>query len=162
MVKTLSQSIRQYKKLSLRSPVFVIGEVIIEMLIPYLVGILIDNGIMKGNMAYISKLGLILFVLTIISLALGASASYVSAHAAAGFAANLRKDMFYHMQDYSFENIDHFSSASLVTRLTTDVNNVQLAYQMLIRIAVRAPMMFIVSIIMSVIISPHLSLIFLV
>lgn len=162
MVKTLSQSIRQYKKLSLLSPVFVIGEVIIEMLIPYLVGILIDNGIMKGNMAYISKLGLILFVLTIISLALGASASYVSAHAAAGFAANLRKDMFYHMQDYSFENIDHFSSASLVTRLTTDVNNVQLAYQMLIRIAVRAPMMFIVSIIMSVIISPHLSLIFLV
>ena len=100
MVKTLSQSIRQYKKLSLLSPVFVIGEVIIEMLIPYLVGILIDNGIMKGNMAYISKLGLILFVLTIISLALGASASYVSAHAAAGFAANLRKDMFYHMQDY--------------------------------------------------------------
>ena len=162
MVKTLSQSIRQYKKLSLLSPVFVIGEVIIEMLIPYLVGILIDNGIMKGNMAYISKLGLILFVLTIISLALGASASYVSAHAAAGFAANLRKDMFYHMQDYSFENIDHFSSASLVTRLTTDVNNVQLAYQMLIRIAVRAPMMFIVSIIMSVIISPRLSLIFLV
>lgn len=144
------------------SPVFVIGEVIIEMLIPYLVGILIDNGIMKGNMAYISKLGLLLFVLTIVSLALGASASYVSAHAAAGFAANLRKDMFYHMQDYSFENIDHFSSASLVTRLTTDVNNVQLAYQMLIRIAVRAPMMFIVSIIMSVIISPRLSLIFLV
>ena len=162
MVKTLSKSIRQYKKLSLLSPLFVIGEVIIEMLIPYLVGILIDNGIMKGNMSYISKMGLILLVLTIVSLILGASASYVSAHAAAGFAANLRKDMFYHMQDYSFENIDHFSSASLVTRLTTDVNNVQMAYQMIIRIAVRAPMMFIVSIIMSVIISPRLSLIFLV
>ncbi len=162
MIKTLSKSIRQYKKLSMLSPLFVIGEVIIEMLIPYLVGILIDNGIMKGNMSYISKMGLILLVLTIVSLTLGASASYVSAHAAAGFAANLRKDMFYHMQDYSFENIDHFSSASLVTRLTTDVNNVQLAYQMLIRIAVRAPMMFIVSIIMSVIISPRLSLIFLV
>lgn len=108
---------------------FVIGEVIIEMLIPYLVGILIDNGIMKGDMSYISKMGLLLLVLTIISLILGASASYVSAHAAAGFAANLRQDMFYHMQDYSFENIDHFSSASLVTRLTTDVNNVQMAYQ---------------------------------
>ena len=162
MVKTLSKSIRQYKKLSWLSPLFVIGEVIIEMLIPYLVGILIDNGIMKGDMDYISKMGLLLFVLTVVSLILGASASYVSAHAAAGFAANLRKDMFYHMQDYSFENIDHFSSASLVTRLTTDVNNVQMAYQMLIRIAVRAPMMFVVSIIMSVIISPRLSLIFLV
>ena len=102
MIKTLSKSIRQYKKLSLLSPAFVIGEVIIEMLIPYLVGILIDNGIMKGDMSYISKMGILLLVLTIISLALGAGASYVSAHAAAGFAANLRQDMFYHMQDYSF------------------------------------------------------------
>ena len=141
---------------------FVIGEVIIEMLIPYLVGILIDKGIMKGNMPYIQKMGLILFIITIVSLCLGASASYVSAHAAAGFAANLRKDMFYHMQDYAFENIDKFSSSSLVTRLTTDVNNVQMAYQILIRIAVRAPMMLIVSVIMSIIISPRLSLIFLV
>ena len=162
MIKTLSKSIRQYKKLSLLSPLFVIGEVIIEMLIPYLVGILIDKGIMKGDMAYINKWGLILFIITIVSLILGASASYVSAHAAAGFAANLRKDMFYHMQDYSFENIDKFSSSSLVTRLTTDVTNVQTAYQILIRIAVRAPMMLIVSVIMSIIISPRLSLIFLV
>lgn len=162
MIKTLSKSIRQYKKLSLLSPLFVIGEVIIEMLIPYLVGVLIDNGIMKGNMGYIQKYGLLLLVLTIVSLILGASASYVSAHAAAGFAANLRKDMFYHMQDYAFENIDKFSSASLVTRLTTDVNNVQMAYQIIIRIAVRAPMMLIVSVIMSIIISPRLSLIFLV
>ena len=162
MIKTLSKSIRQYKKLSFLSPVFVIGEVIIEMLIPYLVGILIDKGIMKGNMPYIQKMGLILLVLTIISLFMGASASYVAAHAGAGFAANLRKDMFDHMQDYAFENIDKFSSSSLVTRLTTDVTNVQNAYQMLIRIAVRAPMMLIVGVIMSVIISPHLSLIFLV
>lgn len=162
MIKTLSKSIRQYKSLSLLSPLFVIGEVIIEMLIPYLVGILIDKGIMKGNMSYIQKMGLILLALTIVSLVLGASASYVSAHAAAGFAANLRKDMFDHMQDYSFENIDRFSSSSLVTRLTTDVTNVQNAYQMLIRIAVRAPMMLIVSIVMSVIISPRLSIIFLV
>lgn len=162
MIKTLSKSIRQYKKLSLLSPLFVIGEVVIEMLIPYLVGILIDKGIMKGDMAYINKWGLILFIITIVSLVLGASASYVSAHAAAGFAANLRKDMFYHMQDYSFENIDKFSSSSLVTRLTTDVTNVQTAYQILIRIAVRAPMMLIVSVIMSIIISPRLSLIFLV
>lgn len=162
MINTLRKSIRQYKKQSLLSPLFVTGEVIIEMLIPYLVGILIDNGIMKGNMAYITKWGIILLILTIVSLVLGASASYVSAHASAGFASNLRKDMFYHVQDYSFENIDKFSSASLVTRMTTDVNNIQMAYQMIIRIAVRAPMMLIVSIIMSVIISPKLSLIFVV
>lgn len=162
MINTLRKSIRQYKKQSLLSPLFVIGEVIIEMLIPYLVGILIDNGIMKGNMPYIMKTGLLLLVITIVSLVLGAGASYFSAHAAAGFAANLRKDMFYHVQDFSFENIDKFSSSSLVTRMTTDVNNIQMAYQMLIRIAVRAPMMLIVSIIMSLIISPRLSLIFVV
>lgn len=160
MINTLRKSIRQYKKLSLLSPLFVTGEVIIEMLIPYLVGVLIDNGIMKGNMPYITRCGILLLVLTIVSLILGSSASYTSAHAAAGFAANLRQDMFYHVQDYSFENIDKFSSASLVTRMTTDVNNIQMSYQMLIRIAVRAPMLLLVSIIMSVIISPRLSLIF--
>ncbi|QNQ83075.1 ABC transporter ATP-binding protein [Lactobacillus sp. PV037] len=160
MINTLKKSIRQYKKLSLTSPVLVAGEVLIEMLIPYLVGLLIDRGILKGNMGYINKWGLILLILTIISLILGASASYVSAHAAAGFAANLRKDMFYHIQDYSFENIDKFSSASLVTRLTTDVTNIQNAYQMIIRIAVRAPLMLIISVIMSFIVSPHLALIF--
>ncbi|MCO6532184.1 ABC transporter ATP-binding protein [Lactobacillus panisapium] len=160
MINTLRKSIRQYKKQSLLSPLFVTGEVIIEMLIPYLVGILIDNGIMKGNMPYITRAGLLLLIITIVSLILGAGASYFSAHAAAGFAANLRKDMFYHVQDFSFENIDKFSSSSLVTRMTTDVNNVQMSYQMLIRIAVRAPMMLIVSIIMSLIISPRLSLIF--
>lgn len=162
MIKTLSKSIGRYKNLSILSPIFVTFEVIIEMLIPYMVGILIDRGIMKGNMDFIRRYGLILLGLTAVSLCLGASASYVSAHAAAGFAANLRKNMFYHIQDYAFENIDKFSSSSLVTRLTTDVNNVQMTYQMMIRIAVRAPMMLIVSIIMSVIISPSLSLIFLV
>ncbi|KRN41533.1 hypothetical protein FC77_GL000211 [Lactobacillus acetotolerans DSM 20749 = JCM 3825] len=142
------------------SPLFVIGEALIEMLIPYFVGILIDKGIMKGNLAYINKWGVLLLIVTLISLCLGGSASYVSAHAAAGFASNLRKDMFYNIQDYSFENIDKFSSSSLVTRMTTDVNNVQMAYQMLIRIAVRAPMMLIISVIMSVVISPRLSIIF--
>lgn len=160
MVNTLRKSIRQYKNLSLLSPLFVIGEALIEMLIPYFVGILIDKGIMKGNLAYINKWGVLLLIVTLISLCLGGSASYVSAHAAAGFASNLRKDMFYNIQDYSFENIDKFSSSSLVTRMTTDVNNVQMAYQMLIRIAVRAPMMLIISVIMSVVISPRLSIIF--
>ena len=94
MIKTLSKSIRQYKKLTLLSPLFVICEVILEMLIPYLVGLLVDEGIMKGNMTYINKWGLILLLLTIVSLILGASASYVSAHAAAGFAANLRQGIY--------------------------------------------------------------------
>lgn len=160
MINTLRKSIRQYKRLSLTSPLLVAIEALIEMLIPYLVGILIDNGIMKGNMGYINKWGLILFIITLISLAMGAGASFVSAHAAAGFAANLRKDMFYHIQDFSFENIDKFSSASLVTRLTTDVTNVQNAYQMLIRIAVRAPLMLIFSVVMSFIVSPRLAVIF--
>ena len=160
MINTLRKSIRQYKKMSFTSPVLVAIEVLIEMLIPYLVGILIDKGIMKGNMGYINKWGLILFIITLLCLATGAAASFVSAHAAAGFAANLRKDMFYHIQDFSFENIDKFSSASLVTRLTTDVTNVQNAYQMLIRIAVRAPLMLIFSVIMSFVISPRLALIF--
>lgn len=132
------------------------------MLIPYLVGMMIDQGINKGNMPFIWQLGGVLLVMTILSLLSGAGASITSAHAAAGFAANLRHDMFYHTQDYAFENIDKFSSASLVTRMTTDVTNVQNSYQMLIRIAVRAPMMLILAVTMSVIVSPKLSLIFVV
>lgn len=162
MIKTLKRSIRQYKKLSWASPLLVIFEVLIEMLIPYLVGMMIDQGINKGNMPFIWQLGGVLLVMTILSLLSGAGASITSAHAAAGFAANLRHDMFYHTQDYAFENIDKFSSASLVTRMTTDVTNVQNSYQMLIRIAVRAPMMLILAVTMSVIVSPKLSLIFVV
>lgn len=162
MLKTLLRSVREYKKFSILSPIAVAIEVFIEMFIPYLMGILIDNGIMKGNMSVVGRLGIILLVMTIFSLICGASASYFSATAAAGFAANLRKDMYYHIQDYSFENIDKFSSSSLVTRLTTDVNNIQLAYQMSIRIAVRAPLMLIFSIIMAFIVNAKLSIIFVV
>ncbi len=160
MVKTLKKSIRQYKKQSFLSPLFVIFEVFIEMLIPYLMGILIDDGIMKGNMSVVWKWGILLFFLTIVSLCSGAAASIFSSTAAAGFAANLRQDMYYHIQDFSFENIDKFSSASLVTRLTTDISNVQMAYQMLIRIAVRAPFMLVISIIMSFLVNPRLAVIF--
>lgn len=139
MLKTLLKSVRQYKKETLLSPLCVVVEVFIEMYIPYIMGLLIDNGINKGDMDYVRKIGLFTILLTLVSLVLGASASYFSAHAAAGFTANLRQDMFYHIQDFSFENIDKFSSASLVTRLTTDANNIQQAYQMSIRMAVRAP-----------------------
>ena len=162
MLKTLLKSVRQYKKETLLSPLCVIAEVFIEMYIPYIMGMLIDNGIYKGNMAYVQKMGLFTILLTLLSLVLGAAASYFSAHAAAGFTANLRHDMFYHMQEFSFENIDKFSSASLVTRLTTDTNNIQMAYQMSIRMAVRAPFMLVISLIMAVMISAKLTLVFLV
>lgn len=162
MVKSLLKSVRQYKGFTLLSPILVAVEVFIEMFIPYLMGVLIDNGIMKQDMHYVVKIGSFLLLMTIISLILGASASYVSSMAAAGFAANLRKDMFNHMQDFSFENIDKFSSSSLVTRLTTDVANIQNAYQMSIRIAVRAPLMLIFSIVMSFIVNAKLALVFVV
>ncbi|MCD5547668.1 ABC transporter ATP-binding protein [Lactobacillus delbrueckii] len=162
MLKTLLKSVRQYKKETLLSPLCVVVEVFIEVYIPYIMGFLIDNGINKGDMDYVRKMGLFTIMLALISLVLGASASYFSAHAAAGFTANLRHDMFYHIQDFSFENIDKFSSASLVTRLTTDTNNIQQAYQMSIRMAVRAPFMMIISLFMAVSISWRLTLIFLV
>ena len=162
MLKTLLKSVRQYKKETLLSPLCVVVEVFIEMYIPYIMGLLIDNGINKGDMDYVRKMGLFTILLTLVSLVLGASASYFSAYAAAGFTANLRQDMFYHMQDFSFENIDKFSSASLVTRLTTDTNNIQQAYQMSIRMAVRAPFMMIISLVMAVSISWRLTLVFLV
>lgn len=162
MFKTIMKSVREYKKESILSPILVSVEAFIEMLIPYIMGILIDNGIMKKDMGYVAKWGLILVSVTLLSLALGIGASIFSSRAAAGLAGNLRQDMFFHIQDYSFENIDKFSSSSLVTRLTTDVNNIQMAYQMLIRMAVRAPLIMIFSIVMSMIINARLALIFVV
>lgn len=162
MLNTILRSVRQYKLKSILSPIFVSVEVFIEMYIPFLMGRLIDQGIMKNNLHYIVSRGCFLLIMTLISLTLGALASATSATAAAGVAANLRHDMFNKIQDYSFENIDRFSSASLVTRLTTDVNNIQLAYQMSIRIAVRAPLMMIVSLIMAFVVNARLSLIFVV
>lgn len=162
MFKTIMKSVREYKKESILSPILVSVEAFIEMLIPYIMGILIDNGIMKKDMGYVAKWGLILVLVTLLSLALGIGASIFSSRAAAGLAGNLRQDMFFHIQDYSFENIDKFSSSSLVTRLTTDVNNIQMAYQMSIRMAVRAPLIMIFSIVMSMIINARLALIFVV
>ncbi|MDO4912551.1 MAG: ABC transporter ATP-binding protein [Lactobacillus sp.] len=160
MLKVLKRAIRQYTRLSWVSPIAVTGEVIVEMMIPYLVGELIDDGIRKGNMNFIVNKGILLLILTIVSVTCGVAASITSSKAAAGFAANLRHDMFYKTQDFAFENIDKFSSASLVTRMTTDVNNVQQSYQMLIRVAVRAPMLLIVSIFMAFVVSPSLASIF--
>ena len=143
MIKQLSKSIRQYKKDAILSPVFVTGEVILEVLVPTVMALLIDNGINKGDMNYIIKVGIILVICCMASLFCGIMSGKYAAKASAGFAANLRHDMYYKVQDYSFLNIDKFSTASIVTRLTTDITNVQMAFMMIIRIAVRSPIMLI-------------------
>lgn len=160
MISTLMRSIRQYRKLSILAPVLVTVEVVIETFIPFIMGNIIDKGLMKSNLDYTIHYGLLLLLMAIASLICGAGASWTAAHAGAGFATNLRHDLFYHIQEFSFANIDRFSGSSLVTRLTTDITNVQNAYQMIIRIAVRAPMMLIFSIIMAFNVSSQLASIF--
>lgn len=162
MLKKLSASIRQYKRQSLLAPLFVTFEVILEVLIPTIMAYLIDNGINKGNMEVITKTGLILVAACIISLICGILSGKFAAEASTGFAANLRKDMFYNVQNFSFENIDKFSTSSIVTRLTTDITNIQNAYQMIVRVAVRSPIMLIFALVMSFALNPHLALIFII
>lgn len=161
MIKKLLASVREYTKPSILSPVFMVGEVVMEVTIPLLMTHLIDQGINQSNIPLIWKLGIALIGCTIISLLCGVFGAKYGAIAACGFAKNLRKDMFYNVQNFSFSNIDKFSTASLITRLTTDIANVQNAYQMIIRIAARAPMMLIFALIMSFTINQKLSLIFL-
>ena len=160
MIKTLAKSIREYKIASVITPIFIVCEVILEVLIPYLMASLIDNGVDKGDMAYIWKMGLVLALVALISLLFAGLAGKYAAVASAGFAKNLRHDMFYKIQTYSFANIDKFSASSLVTRMTTDVTNVQNAYQMILRMAFRAPFMMIFAMVMSFRVNASLSWIF--
>lgn len=161
MIKRLMKSIREYKAASVKAPVYVSLEVIMEVLIPMLMAVLIDRGIDGGNMPYILKMGAVLVLAALLSLGFGALAGKYAAVASAGFAKNVRKDMYDHIQDFSFSNIDRFSTGGLVTRLTTDVSNVQNAYQMTIRMAVRAPFMLVFSFIAAMSVDWKLSLIFL-
>lgn len=161
MIKKLMNSIREYKRDSILAPVFVTLEVIMEVIIPWLMAELIDKGIDGGNMNFILKLGIMLAIVCVVSLIFGALSGKYSASASSGFAKNLRKDMFYNIQNFSFSNIDKFSTSSIVTRLTTDITNVQNAYQMIIRIAVRCPLMLVFSLIMAFNVNSELSLIFL-
>ena len=161
MIKRLAGCIRQYKKDSILTPLYVTMEVVLEVVIPLLMASLIDLGIDGGSMSYIIKIGIALVIAAIISLLFGALSGRSAAIASAGFAKNLRHDMFYNVQSFSFSNIDKFSTASIVTRLTTDITNIQNAYQMIIRIAVRCPVMLVFSLIMAFGINPELSLIFL-
>ena len=160
MVRKLLRSVREYKTSSLLAPLFVTYEVILEVIIPMLMANLIDFGIEAGNMQYILKMGLALIICCIVSLTFGALSGKYAAVASAGFAKNLREDMYNKVQEYSFSNIDKFSTASIVTRLTTDITNIQNAYMMSIRVAVRCPIMLIFALFMAFQINSHLAPIF--
>lgn len=161
MFKKLSKSVREYKRPALLTPLMVILEVGVEIIIPLLMAGLIDKGIDKGNMSVVTKYGIVLLIVALVGLLLGYLAGCFSAKASCGFARNLRKDMFYNIQTFSFRNIDSFTTSSLITRLTTDVTNVQMAFQMIIRMAIRAPIMLIFSLTVCFNISAKLSLIYL-
>ena len=160
LIKTLAKSIRQYKKESILSSVFMILEVFVEVLIPFFMATLIDNGINAGNMNHITRMGTVLLLFAAISLTFGALSGSYAAAASTGYGANLRRDIFCSVQRFSFSNIDKFSSASLVTRLTTDVNNVMMAYQAIIRHAVRSICMITFSMTMAFRVNPTVALIF--
>lgn len=161
MIKEISKSIREYKKPAIATPILVSLEVVMECIIPYLIARLV-NEIKSGcELSVIIRYGLILIVMAVLSLIFGAAAGSTCATASSGLAKNLRKDMFYSIQNYSFENIDKFLTSSLVTRLTTDVTNVQTAYMMIIRSAIRAPLMIIFSLIMAFVMGGKMAWIFL-
>lgn len=160
MIKRLSQCIREYKKDSILSPLYVLVESLLDVAIPFVMAGLIDKGIEAGNMSMILRYGAILVGFALVALTFGALSGRSCARATAGFARNLRHDMFHHLQVYSFSNIDKFSSAGLVTRLTTDVSNVQNAFMMIIRTLIRCPAMLIFAMVMSFRINHDISLIF--
>ena len=162
MNKTLLRSVREYKKQSVLAPLFVILEVLMEVLIPMEMAKIIDVGIAKGNINYIVQRGLILVVMAMLALGFGVIAGKMAAVAAAGYAKNLRHDIFYKVQEFSFKNIDHFSTSGLVTRMTTDITNVQMAYMMSIRLLARAPIMVLLSWVMTLMINVKIALLFLI
>ena len=161
MIKKLMSYIGEFKRDTILSPVFVTVEVFLEVLLPTLMALVIDNGVETGDMNYVMKMGLIMLVVAMLSLAAGTLSGVFAAKASMGFGRNLRRGMFDNIQDFAFRNIDHFSTAGLVTRMTTDVTNVQNAYQMLVRMFVRAPIMMISALIMCVKINARISLVFL-
>lgn len=162
MIRRLAGCIREYKKVTLLTPVFMVGEAVIECIIPFIIANLINE--IKAGCEYgvIVKNGVMLFIMACISLVCGGAAGFTASKAAAGFAKNMRKDVFHRIQRFSFENIDKFSNSSLVTRLTTDISNVQFAFMMIIRTAVRSPLMLIFSIVMSYIMGGALATMFVV
>ncbi len=162
MLKTLKAYIGEYKKTAISAPIFIVFEVIFEMIIPILMAAIIDNGLETGNINYVVKMGLVMLLVSFASLFCGAMSAKQAAIASTGFAKNVREGMYNHIQTFSFSNIDHFSTAGLVTRLTTDVTNVQNAFQMMMRMLMRAPVMLITAMTMTFIINAKLSCVYLV
>ena len=162
MIKTLARSIREFKKPAIQTPLLVTVEVILECIIPFIIANLINQMQAGCEMSVIVNYGIVLVVMAVLSLIFGVAAGNTCATASTGFARNLRQDMFYHIQDYSFENIDKFSVSSLVTRMTTDVVNVQMSFMMIIRIAIRGPLMLVFSFVMGFVMGGRLAMIFLV
>ncbi len=163
MIKKLMSCVGKYKIYAILSPVFIIGEVLMEILIPLVMAQIIDVGIQgDGGLSYVIKMGALMIAMAVLSLTFGALSSRMAAVASVGFARNLRQKLFYKVQDFSFANVDRFSTASLITRLTTDVTNTQNAFQMIIRVTVRAPIMFLGALILSISINAELAAVFLV
>ena len=158
MLKTLSAQVKEYKKASILAPLFIVCEVIVELFIPFLMASIIDKGVATGNMKYVYTIWATMVLMAACSMTFGILSGKFAAKASTGFAKNLRKAMYENIQSFSFSNIDKYSTAGLVTRMTTDVTNVQNAYQMILRMCFRAPMMLIVALFMCVSISPKLSL----
>lgn len=158
----LADSIREYRKETILTPLLMIGEVAMEVAIPTLMAAVIDNGVMQGNMSYLTKMSFVLVGAAMCSLLFGWFGGVTAAKASTGFAKNIRHDLFHRLQDFSFHNVDSFSQSSLITRLTTDVQNVQNAFQMIIRICIRAPLMMIFALLMVARNGGRLSLIFLI
>lgn len=161
MIKRILQEVKEYKKSSFLAPIFMVGEVVLEISLPFLMSFIIDKGVSQGDMTEVTKYGLLMIAAAFGSLFCGAMSGKCAAYASAGFAKNLRRAMFYNIQDFSFHNIDRFSTAGLVTRLMTDVTNIQNAYQMVLRMCVRAPLTLICAMAMTFVINAELSMVFL-
>lgn len=161
MIKRILQEVKEYRKASFLAPIFMVGEVVLEISLPFLMSFIIDKGVSQGDMTEVTKYGVIMIVAAFGSLFCGAMSGKYAAYASAGFAKNLRRAMFYNIQDFSFHNIDKFSTAGLVTRLMTDVTNIQNAYQMVLRMCVRAPLTLVCAMAMTFVINAELSMVFL-
>ncbi len=160
MLRRLARCIREYKWSTILSPICMIGEVAMEVTIPLVLATLLDEGINAGNMPVVVQQGILLALCALCSLAFGVASAFFGAHAATGFARNLRHDMYHRVQTFDFSNIDKFSTSSIITRLTTDVSNLQMTFQMMIRMAIRCPMMLIMALVMAMNISPKLCLVY--
>ena len=162
MIKRLLQEVKDYKKSSILAPLFMVGEVTMELMLPFLMSFIIDKGIDAGDMGAILKYGSLMLLCAFISLFCGVMSGYHAAYASSGFVRNLREAMFKNIQRFSFSNIDKYSTSGLVTRMMTDATNVQHSFQMVLRMCVRSPLMLIVAMCMTIYINAQMAVIFLI